>query len=158
MRLYTSLWLRCEGKLIPSHDTYKLSDWSQQPIGITENIKRSHWKLKVKTGNRYEARENGVTESLLVWDLHLIGWKDGTSFFRPIKERSKANPTQLRIAWTVNFYTSYENRSFSEDITANLLDYETRSELLKKLWYCISEGITLDGINVNFPPSWDVKS
>ena len=74
-------------------------------------------------------------------------------FFRPIKERSKANPTQLRIAWTVNFYTPYENRSFSEDITANLLNYETRSELLKKLWYCISEGITLDGINVNFPPS-----
>ena len=43
MRLYTSLWLRCEGKLIASHDTYKLSDWSQQPIGITE---------------KYEAREN----------------------------------------------------------------------------------------------------
>ena len=158
MRLYTSLWLRCEGKLIPSHDTYKLSDWSQQPIGITENITRSHWKLKVKTGNRYEARENAsnrVAVGLRFASDWLERWHE---FFRPITERSKANPTQLRIAWTVNFYTSYENRSFSEDTTANLLDYETRSKLLNKLWYCISEGITLDGINVNLPPSWDVKS
>ena len=57
IRLHMSLWLRCEGKLIPRHDTNKLINWSQQPIGITENI-TSHWKLKVKTGNQYEAREN----------------------------------------------------------------------------------------------------
>ena len=71
------------------------------------NIIISQWKLKVKTGNLLEARENASDQVRIVLVLHLIGWMNQTDQSQgEVKQNQSKDRGSSRISFDSQSKTS----------------------------------------------------
>ena len=68
--------------------------------------------LRTKTIKLPKARENAADQVVIAFRVHLIGRESGASFFRPITDRSKANPKYSRITFDIQLKMSLFVRQF----------------------------------------------